>query len=391
MKKTTVALTLILLTATLAAAELTMKWWGLTSFRQRYEVTKEFTDISFAGAAPGTLLNRIDNSTTRIGYQFGFTVDIRENISAGLTLRSGLSGNAQVMHQEISNKDGLLPAVQEAFINWQTPYLLVELGKIPQQGNALWDVYTSTLQTDFRQDDPRDGIFNDRLAALNGARFSRSIGPVALRALFHADLVSGNYRKLEDASRDFIRTPDRNVFMLGTTLDIPGLTGNKDNAMGRTLAGMSLDFDYGFPNRAAKPGTNPDSIYADEKLWGATLRQIGDYSTVQVSYAYNWRDSVFTMTYLDLMAQANLGNVVKNMQKDWGDFTLTLRYQTNSEEMEFIPYKGAEAIRTALHLYANKSLWGLDLQPRIIWFNTEIEGFEAKTQTRYELTSTVRF
>jgi hypothetical protein len=391
MRRTTVALTFILLAATFAAAETTIHWWGLTSFRQRHEITNEFTDISFGGATPGTLLNQIENSTTRLGYQFGFKAEVRENITAGLTLRSGLSGNAQVMHQEITNKDGLLPAVQEAFINWKTPYFRVEMGKIPQQGNALWDVYTSTLQTDFRQDDPRDGIFNDRLAALNGARISRSFGPIALRGLFHADYVAGNYRKLENASREFIRSPDRNVYMLGTTLDVGRMTSNRDGLLARTLADLTIDFDYGFPKRAAKSGTNPDSIYADETLWGATLKRTDNMGTIQIGYAYNWRDSVFTMTYLDAMAQANLGNFARYLQQDWGDFTLTCRYQTNSEEMEFIPYKGSEAVRTAFHLYANKSLWGLDLQPRIIWFTTEIDGFEAKSQTRYELTSTVKF
>lgn len=390
MRKTTVALTYLLLSAAIAAAEPTLHWWGLTSFRQRHEVTKEYTDISFGGAQAGTLLYQLDNSTTRLGYQFGFTTDVRENVTLGLTLRSGLSGNAQVMVQEITNKDGLLPAIQEAYIDWRTPYLKVELGKIPQQGNALWDVYTSTLQTDFRQDDPRDGIFNDRLAALNGVRFSRAIGPAKLRALYHTDYVAGYYKKLEDASRDFTRAVDRNVFMVGTTVDFTGLAGSEGIAA-QALNGLSLDLDYGFPKRAARSGTNPDSIFAKEEIWGATLKHTSELGLLQAGYAYNWRDSVFTITYLDAIVQANLGYIARQMQKNWGDFTLTFRYQNANEEMEFIPYKGAEAVRTAYHLYCNKSLWGLDLQPRVIWFTTEIEGFKQKTLTRYELTSTIRF
>jgi len=382
MKKTTVALTFILLAASIAAAEPVIRWWGLTSFRQRHEISKEFTDISFAGGTPGTLLYRLDNSTTRLGYQFGLKADVRENISVGLTLRSGLSGLAQVMHQDIDNKNGLIPAIQEAYIDWRTPYFKVEMGKIPQQGNALWDVYTSTLQTDFRRDDPRDGIFNDRLAALNGARISRSFGPVALRGLFHADFVGGSYKKIEDGSFDFIRDPDRNVTMIGTTIDLSTLP---------MLAGASVDFDYGFPRRASKDETNPVWVYADETIWGAGIKHASDISLVQISYAYNWRDSVFTMTYLDALLQANCGNIARNMGKDWGDFTATVRYQGSSEKMEFIPYKGAEATRTALHFYLNKSLWGLDFQPRFIWFNTEIESKKVRTQARYELTTTVRF
>lgn len=391
MKITTVALTVLILAASYAAAEPTMHWWGLTSFRQRHEISKEYTDISFGGGAPGTLLHEINNTTTRIGYQFGFIADVRENVSAGLTLRSGLSGNAQVMLQDIHNKDGLIPSVQEAYIDWRTPFAKVELGKIPQQGNALWDVYTSTLQTDFRQEDPRDGIFNDRLAALNGFRVSRAFGPVSLRGLFHADYVAGYKRDLEDGSTDFIRNPDRNVTMVGTTINLGAMASEQGSLLNSALSGLSVDFDYGFPKRAAKSGTNPDSVYADETLWGATLRRADQFGVVQVSYAYNWRDSVFTISYLDAMVQADLASIARSMGRNCQDFTLTFRYQDGNEAMEFIPYKGAEADRIAYHLYANKSIWGLDFQPRVIWFTTEIEGFKQKTQTRYELTTTVRF
>ncbi len=391
MKNTTVALTIILLAASIAAAEPTIRWWGLTSFRQRNEISKEYTP-TYSSSGGGILLHTTENNSTKIGYQIGLKTDVRENVTVGLTLRSGLSGNAQVMIQDIHNKDGLLPSIQEAYINWRTPYFDVDLGKIPQQGNALWDTYCGTLDKQgFRQDDPTDGIFNDRMAALNGVRLTRELGPVTLRGLYHTDYVAGYFTQFEDSTGNFDRARDRYVFMIGATSDFGAMGGNGTEIWNSALKGLSLDFDYGFPYRSPMAGTNPDSIAGDETIWGATIKRTDELSMFQVGYAYNWRDSVYTITFLDAIAQANIGNIARLMQKEWGDFTLTFRYQNSRQETEFFPYKGAEAVRTAYHLYANKSLWGLDFQPRIISFATEIEGFKQKTQTRYELTTTVRF
>jgi hypothetical protein len=381
--KIKLAVTLVLLLALDSAAESTIRWWGLASFRQRLEISREYTDITFQGA-PGELLHRTDNSTTKLGYQFGFIADVSENLKAGLTLRSGLSGNAQVMHQDITNKEGLLPAVQEAFLDWDTPYSRVELGKIPQAGNAMWDVYTSTLQTDFRADDPRDGIFNDRQAALNGIRISRPVGPVTLRGVFHTDYVGGYYRKFgEQDAEEFKRAPDRYVILAGfqTNEELHTVLG---------VEGLSLEFDYGFPHRAAQPGTNPDSTMAEEQLWGATAGYTHPLGFVRIGHGYNWRDSTFTINYTDVWGQANLGTMLAN-SVDLGDLSLSARYQIASEEMEFVPYKGAVADRSAFHVYMNKTILGLIVQPRVILFTTEIEGFKQKTQARYELTATVKF
>ncbi len=393
MKNTTVALIFILFAAANAAAETTIHWWGSTSFRQRNEATKEYTP-SYSSSGAGILLHTEENNTTKIGYQFGLKTDVRENITLGLTLRSGLSGNAQVMIQDIHNKDGLLPSIQEAYIDWRTPYAKIELGKIPQQGNALWDVYAATLywsSADPRQNDPTDGFFNDRLAALNGVRLSRPIGPVTLRGLYHTDYVGGYFRQFEDSAKTFKRAPDRYNVMIGATMDIEIIDGVGVGIWNSTLNTLTLDFDYGFPHRAAMAGTNPDSVTADESIWGATLKVSNDLSMAQIGYAFNWRDSVFTINFLDVIAQVNIGNIARLAEKNWGDFALTFRYQNGAEEMEFIPYKGDAAVRKAIHLYLNKSLWGLDVQPRVIWFSTEIEGFKQRTQARYEVTTTVRF
>jgi hypothetical protein len=410
MRTAFVALLLALLTASSAFAEVTAHWWGVVSFRQRHETTKEYTDFADSSRR-GTPLSTTDNSTTRLGYQFGVKLDLRDNLKAGITFRSGLTSGALVMQQEITSRDGLQPGLQEAYIDWQTPFLRAELGKIPQAGTAMWDVYASSLQTDFRADDPRDGTFNDRIAALNGARITRMVGPVTLRGIFHSDYVSGFYRTNEyvDATRKFDRVPDRNVVILGTTIDLGSAFGCKcsnDSCAGcgkgesksflgglKALAtnGVTLDFDYGFPKRATKSGTNPDSLSADENLWGATLKKSVGLGTLQAGYGYNWRDSSFTIKYWDILAQANAGNISRCFGSDLGDLTLSVRYQHATEEMHFDPYKGATAIRDAIHVYLNDTIWGLDIQPRVIFFTKKTSGFKQQSQTRYEVTTTVKF
>ena len=81
-----------------------------------------------------------------------------------------------------------------------------------------------------------------------------------------------------------------------------------------------------------------------------------------------------------------------------------LGYQKGDHEHQFGTYRGSKVLRTAWHLSINKTLWGLDIQPRVIWFDTEIDptGIEfleigepevkqTASKTRIEITATVRF
>jgi len=393
MKRTTFALLLGLLLSADANAKVTTEWQGLVSFRQRHETEKEYYDYAVGDLTRrGKLLYTTDNSTTRLGYQFGIKFLVNDDLFAGITLRSGLSGGALVLQQDITSREGLLPGLQEAYIHWDSPFALIELGKMPQAGNAMWDVYVASLQTDFRMDDPRDGVFNDRMAALNGVRVSRSVAFATLRALFHADYTAGNYRKFEEGGRDFQRTPDRNVVVIGTTLDL----GDQSlaQAPGYDLfRGLVLDFDYGFPKRAAKTGTNVDSLYADETFWGAGLKESFRGAILQISYGYNWRDSVFTMSYWDVLGQVKFTDMIdiQEVKSRLGDLRLSIGYQLANQELEYDPYKNAMVERSACHIYLNRTVAGLDIQPRVIFFDKRIEGFKQRRVTRYEVTGTVRF
>ena len=148
-----------------AYAEIT-NWWGTVSYRLRHEIAKPYTDYTQAGDA-GTLKWTDENFRTRVGYQFGFAVDLTDNLAAALTFRSGLGS---VMLQDITSATGLTPGLQEAYIDWETPYARFHLGKIPQSGNPMWDLYAGVNETGWRINNPTDGIFNDRMAALNGGR-----------------------------------------------------------------------------------------------------------------------------------------------------------------------------------------------------------------------------
>jgi len=393
MRKTTIALLLALFVAADATAEVTTKWWGLVSFRQRHETTEKYVSFENADSTKrGELERTIDNSTTKLGYQFGMRMDVRDNLFVGITFRSGLSGGALVMQQGVTSREGLLPGLQEAFVNWDTPFLTVEFGKIPQAGTAMWDVYAASLQTDFRADDPRDGIFADRMAALNGLRVSRTIGFATLRGIFHTDHVGGFYEKYDIGNIDHQRSPDRNTSVLGATLNFGDKSLGSISTM-PGLKGLVVDVDYGFPKRAAKTGTNVDSTYADETLWGATIKETIEAGSLQIGYGYNWRDSVFTISYLDAMAQFNWSALpfIHSTSLEAGDLSFTVRYQQSNQELEFDPYRDAKIYRDAWHFYLNKTVGGIDLQPRMILFNKEIEDFKQEAQTRYELTGTVRF
>ncbi|MBT3234077.1 MAG: hypothetical protein HN356_14860, partial [Calditrichaeota bacterium] len=152
---------------------------------------------------------------------------------------------------------------------------------------------------------------------------------------------------------------------------------------------------------------DPDSLYYEEALWGITnTLRAPDYcnSVLQVSYGFNERDSIFIATYMDVMASTEC----------YG-FRLTGKYQKGDHEHQFGTYRGSKVLRTAWHLSLNKTLWGLDIQPRVIWFDTEIDptGIEfleisegedsgessenapevkqTASKTRIEITATVRF
>jgi len=377
MKRITTLLFTLLLT-TPSFAKMTIDWWGIAAFRVRNETTKEYTDLWFRGG-PGRLNYVIDNSTTRAGYQFGLRFHPRDNLTIGLTLRSGLYGAAQVMLQEITSREGLLPAMQEAYIDWRTPYAKIELGKIPQAGTALWDLYAATLQTDFRADDPRDGIFDDRMASLNGARLSVPVKALNLRGVYHTDYTGGYNWQNKDvaASRAEIRNPDRYVFLLG--LDVDGSQLLTEGAGGAILKNSHFSFDYGIPYRAADM-VDIDSNYADEKLWGATLKKSCGPVHLTISYAYNWRDSVYTNRFTDALLIGSL----------YG-FKPAVRYQFGKQMHKFGIYDGYEIKRAAWHFYFNRMVWGLEIQPRIILFDNVLAGFRQKKQSRYELTTIVRF
>jgi len=339
----------------------------LVSFRERYEIQKEYTDVSFTGE-PGRLRYTDTNTKTRVGYSFGFKKRVFENLDAGVTFRSGVGS---VMWQDINSNGSLLPGLLEAYIDWRTPYAELLLGKIPQKGNVFWDLYTcANLREDWRLYNPTDGVFNDRLGALNGMRLSVPVGPVTVRMVYHADYVGGYARDYpEETNLDDERDLDWQVFVLGAEV---------------RKAGFDLDVDVGLPKRRGnRYRRGRDSGYVDEFIWGGTLRkEIPDlYGTeLQIGYAYNSRDSIFTASFVDAIASAQVAG-----------FRLTGRYQIGIQDMEFGIYKGYRTKRAAYHLYFNKEVWHLDIQPRLIWFRTEVAGNRKMTNLRLEVTSTVRF
>ncbi len=363
-----------------AYAEIT-NWWGVMSFRQRLETTKIYTDYTQAGD-PGTLRYTEDNFKTRVGYQFGFNVDISDNLAASLTFRSGLGS---VMLQDITSSSGLTPGLQEAYIDWETPYARFHMGKIPQQGNAMWDLYAGANQTDWRLYNPADGLFNDRISALNGARIMLPLefadAPVTLRGTFHSDNVSGRKRNYDNSELEDERNPDWYVMLLGINAQYEG---------------FEFDADFGYPKRLGEEraqGTK-DSIYVDEVIWGATGSKIinevnfGSMSVQNSKFSFgfghNDRDSVFTANFYTILAQTEIMG-----------YRFSAKFDKGVHESKEKTYAGSKAHRQALHLYINKTFWNLDLQPRIILFKTEIENDGlTKTRdelTRIELTATTRF
>lgn len=372
----TVAALLIIMITTQAAAEIT-GWWGIISFRERQEVEDEYySDVRTAKF--GELKDTESNTMTRVGYQFGFRINMKENIFAGLTFRSGLGGiRGDVMWQDIDNRSGLSPSIQEAYIDWTSPYTRIQMGKIPQNGNALWDLYAAHKYTDLRADDPRDGIFNDRMAALDGARLLAPVGPVTLRGTFNIDYAGGFFRENKDTQSGDEYKPDKMTYLLGAEINLTEFAA----PFIPELKKIEIDGDYGFPYRASYPlKSGKDSTYADEDLWGLNFAAEAAMLEIQFGYAYNWRDSVYTSQFWDLKTAGNFRG-----------FKLTGRYQHQNQKHEIGIYDGHEVIREAFHLYLNKEVWNLDLQPRWIWFKTTVDDTKVTVKNRYELTATVRF
>ena len=378
------------------AKDLGLKYWAVAAFRVRHQTEKEYTDISFRGA-PGMLLYTLDNSSVRLGYQVGVKMEPYPNVTLGLTLRSGLYGQAMEMIQRLNNREGLLPSIQELFIRWSMPFGSVEMGKIPQEATPLWDLYAATLQIDFRADDPRDGVFVDRMAALSGARLKVPIRFVTLSGIFHTDDVDGFKRINEDATVRQVRKPDRYVWLLEGDWAVDEFFrihfGDIPSDVSFRLTG-----DYGLPFRAAVM-TDPDSAYADETLWGVNLHLKSPPVSLKGGYAYNWRDSVYTNRFWDGLLTLNLGNIVNDFLSPYlatlypqlEEFTGVFRYQKGSQRHEFGIYKGHTIKRFAWHYYLNIPVRNLLIQPRVIIFENEITGFRQKKQWRLEITTYLNF
>ncbi|MFN3821942.1 MAG: hypothetical protein ACK4OO_06370 [bacterium] len=378
------------------AKDLGLKYWAVTAFRVRHQTEKEYTDVSFRGA-PGVLLYTLDNSSVRLGYQVGVRMEPHPNVTLGLTLRSGLYGQAMEMIQRLNNREGLLPAIQELFIHWSLGFGSVEMGKIPQEATPLWDLYAATLQIDYRADDPRDGVFVDRMAALNGARLKVPIGFIALSGVFHTDDVDGFKRINADATVRQVRKPDRYVWLLEGEWVVDELL-RSFNIYLLSEVNLRLTGDYGFPYRAAVM-TDPDSAYANETLWGVNLHLKTYPISLKGGYAYNWRDSVYTNRFWDGLVTLNLGTIIgeyllptiAHRYPQLEEFTGVIRYQKGSQRHEFGIYKGHTVKRFAWHYYLNIPVQNLLIQPRVIVFENEITGFRQRKQWRYEITTYLNF
>ncbi len=386
MKNLFVSVAIILFATTCFAAEIT-NLWGVVSFRERQEEEKLYysTPGSDIFGDPWQIRT---NTKTRFGYKFGMNLKISEYLSAGLTFRSGIKS---VMWQDIDNKNGLTPGIQEAYLDWKVPFFDVQLGKVPQQGNAIWDVYAGHNQTDFRTDDPRDGIFADRMSALNGVRLTTEAGPISLRGVYHIDYVAGNRIEFVGSSSDDKNNPDKYVYMFGGALSMSDL-------MSEYMTGLNLrdDFhfdvegDYGFPYRSANFYlATDDSVFFDEDIWGAGLSTGFEWVEFEAQYAYNWREQYFTSRFWDYKLQ--IGAPENMLPELLSDLRLTVNYEYHSQQQSVGQFKDTRAVRDALHLYLNKKIWDLDIQPRIIWFKTEIDGIKTNTNVRMELTTTTRF
>ncbi|NQT34787.1 hypothetical protein HQ587_06330 [bacterium] len=392
MKKCFIVVFLIVLCSdTGFASEKNFNWWGLVSFRHRLETYKKYIDIR-GSTTRGDLKETDRNAKTRLGYKFGFTVDLNEYISAAITLRSGMG---KVMCQDINNEnENLFPGLLEAYIDWKPPYAEALLGRIPQKGNAMWDLYAASnnLRDPLRQDNPCDGVFNDKMGYLNGIRIIAPVGPVTLWGLYHTDYVSGFKTEFPEEGSDSEVSPqlDQRIYLGGFSVDI----GESVNRLGVTVPQAitsDLTVEAGLPYRVGDiiRSTTRDSLYAREKIWGATLNaEAANFTTYNIeslialiiSYGYNWREDDYRRTYLDNKISAGILG-----------FIFTGKYQICKETNKLGIYAGEKIQYSALHFYLNKTIWGLDIQPRYIMLEKKVANNKTTTTERYEVTTTIRF
>jgi len=306
------------------------------------------------------------------------------------------------MWKDINDISGLQPGVLEAYIDWRLfqeempvggkPWIFnsgMQFGIIPQEGNAMWDVYAAHNQTDNpgRADDPRDGTFNDRMGALNGAQLTVGIGPVTLRETYHTDKVEGTRTNWPQSSNTDFNVPDKYIFLTGAEIRGADFLTLPDAIKDCHL---TVGFDYGFPYRVGNWYKNSkDSVYFDEKLWGIEADLGPKWANLNFGYGYNWRDSVFVSRFWDY--KLTLGVPQGTLPPSLEDITFVVRYQFHSQEHQFGQYNGHNVSRDALHLYFNKKILNLDWQPRVILFTDKVDDTKVHTEARYEITTTVTF
>ncbi len=254
------------------------------------------------------------------------------------------------------------------------------------------------------QDNPTDGIFNDRMGALNGVRIQAPVGPLTLRGVYHTDRVSG-YRRVfesEDKSPKIDSPVDQKVYLVGCSLDVDDLYNKVFYYLDikheiPDFFNLNYSFDYGWPYRIASEG-NPiakdDSVYVDEKLWGTDVeagmyfRELQSGVSLNFSYGYDWQDSLYTSRFWDYKLTCT-----------YLEHSLTFRYQYNHQDTYHPDYNVDRIFRKAFHIYFTLDLWGLEIQPRYIKFENEAEKltegdkkkFKSPGKERYEITTTIRF
>ncbi len=396
MKKWIIVILLIALCSeTGFASEKNLKWWGFVSFRHRLETYKKYIDITASDSTTwGNLKETDKNAKTRLGYKFGFTVDLSEYISAAITLRSGLG---KVMWQDINNESGdLFPGLLEAYIDWKPPYAEVLLGRIPQDGNPMWDLYAASnnLRDPLRQNNPVDGVFFDKMGYLNGLKILTDVGPVTLWGLYHTDYVSGFRREFAASGSDPQVLPqlDQRIYLGGFTLDIDGSVRHILGKSPSETMTSELMFEVGLPYRIGDivRSTNEDSLYAREKIWGGTFNagreilitnELKALLDLYIGYGYNWREDVYRSTFWNYKITAEILG-----------FLFSAKYQIcNRTNYEGIYKFSDDKLYSALHFYLNKTIWGLDIQPRYIIFEDKIGNNKTITTDRFEVTTTIRF
>jgi|GEM_PF-1148818 len=397
MRKLFTVLILLSIVSTGFAVELT-NFFGTISARERYD-NEEYLYSDPRTANFGEPYQKITNDKVRVGYRLGIKLKFHDNLTAGLTLRSGIRS---VMWQDINNIAGLTPGVQEAYINWRLFeetaeiagrekkfYTTMEFGIIPQAGNAMWDLYAAHQQTDNpgRADDPRDGTFADRMSGLNGARITVGIGCLSLRGVYHTDKVEGRRVEWMNSSSPNDNVPDKYTVLAGGELNAAEALQLDDHVKGMNL---TLGYDYGWAYRVGNwYKSSKDSVYFDESIWGMYANIGPQWANLNFGYGSNERDSIHLSRYWDY--KLVLGFPEGMVPDMLADLQLVGNYQIHSQIHKFGQYNGHNAEREAIAIYINKKILNLDWQPRAIFFTTSVSDKKIYTNTRYEITTTVTF